>query len=314
MNILQLSLLLAIPLKCVIASNGVVAPDVIEALEEPGFVSVKRDFWEKWEDRDDLFDEVVTKDVDFIAGFFNQIKGAKKPTLAALFIKRPNVVDQVLKRIKYDDSDLCYLTNYRPELAESHEGFFKAIDKIKEPCNQESAVRVSVINLFSDEKHDSAIPLIDALEKRQFKSRNVKDAAIQTVFIEGAVRGINYFVEKFHEHPAITSERYANGLRESWKHDKSNLVFPFLVSQADQNDLKEVKTWNIYKEDQAFKKAIDAAENTLSKASYKLPRHARPADRVERARLAKGAFTEHESIGLLAQEKGPGEIILSYID
>ena len=32
------------------------------------------------------------------------------------------------------------LTNYRPELAESHDNFFKVIDKIKDPENQEEAV------------------------------------------------------------------------------------------------------------------------------------------------------------------------------
>ena len=63
--------------------------DVIEALEENGFESIKRD-WRKWEYRKDLFDYVVTKSVEFIAGFINQVEKAKRPTLAALFIKRPD--------------------------------------------------------------------------------------------------------------------------------------------------------------------------------------------------------------------------------
>ena len=50
------------------------------------------------------------------------------------------MVDQVLKKIEYDDDDLIDLTDYRPELAESHESFFKVIDKIKDPKNQEEAV------------------------------------------------------------------------------------------------------------------------------------------------------------------------------
>ena len=124
---------------------------------------------EKWKDRNDLFDHVVTKSVEFIVGFINQVEDAKKPTLAALFIKRPDKVDEVLKKIKYDDNDLSNLTNYRPELAESHEGFFKVIDKIKDPENQELAVRMGVINLFKAEKHDSVIPLINALESSTFK-------------------------------------------------------------------------------------------------------------------------------------------------
>ena len=110
MNILQLSLLLAILLKCVIASESGVEGDVIKALEEDGFESIKRD-WEKWKDRNDLFDHVVMKSVEFIVGFINQVENAKRPTLAALFIKRPDMVDQVLKKIKYNDDDLMHLTD-----------------------------------------------------------------------------------------------------------------------------------------------------------------------------------------------------------
>ena len=47
------------------------------------------------------------------------------------------MVDQVLKKIGYNDYDLRYLTHHRPELAESHDKFFKVIDKIKDPENQE---------------------------------------------------------------------------------------------------------------------------------------------------------------------------------
>ena len=90
-------------------------------------------------------------------------------------------------------------------------------------------------------KYDSVIPLINALEKRPFNGRNLKDVAIQRAFYEGALRGIKYIVEEFHEHPAITSERYADGLVDSWKDDKSKIVFPFLLTQADQGDLEEVK-------------------------------------------------------------------------
>ena len=35
-------------------------------------------------------------------------------------------------------------------------------------------------------KHDSVIPLINALEKRPFNGRNLKDVAIQQAFYEGA--------------------------------------------------------------------------------------------------------------------------------
>ena len=136
MNILKYSISLVILLKCVIASESGVHGDVIKVLEEEGFESIKRE-WEKWKDRDDLFDYVVMKSVEFIVGFIDQVEDAKRRTLAALFIKRSDIVDEVLKKIEYDDDDLRHLTNHRPELAEFHENFFKVIDKIKNPENQE---------------------------------------------------------------------------------------------------------------------------------------------------------------------------------
>ena len=162
MHILLLSLPLAILLKCVVASEGV-AKDVIQALEEDGFEDINEN-WEQWKDRNDLFDHVATKKKPkFIARFINQVGELKQPTLAALFIKRPDIVEKVLKKINYVNNDLIYLTNHRPELAKSHEGFFKAVDKISGPKNQKAAIRWGVINLFGAEKHDSVIPLITAL-------------------------------------------------------------------------------------------------------------------------------------------------------
>ena len=140
MNIFQLSLLLAILLKCVTASESGVAQDVIEALEEPGFESIEDD-WVKWRHRNDLFDYVVTKSVEFIAGFINQVEDVKRPTLAALFIKRPDIVDQVLKKIEYDDDDLSDLTNIDLNWQNRTTYFFNVIDKIKDPGYQEVAVK-----------------------------------------------------------------------------------------------------------------------------------------------------------------------------
>src|ERR1700722_601881 len=131
MNLLNVAVLFAILLKCVIASeSNVVKEDVIEALDENGFGSIKQD-WGTWSNRNDLFDQVVMKGVEFIVGFINQVKELKGRTLAALFIKRSDMVDQVLENVKYDDYDLKDLAYYRPELAESHDNFFKGIDQIR---------------------------------------------------------------------------------------------------------------------------------------------------------------------------------------
>jgi hypothetical protein len=129
----------------------------------------------KWWNRKDLFDYVVMKSVEFIIGFINQVWWTKTPILAALFIKRPDIINQVLEKIKYNDDDLEGLTFHRPELAESHDQFFKVMGRINAPEYQEAAVAYGVFILFDAKKHVSVISLIDALGKRQFNGRNVAE-------------------------------------------------------------------------------------------------------------------------------------------
>ena len=99
------------------------------------------------------------------------------------------------------------LTDYRPELAESHAEFLQSDrqDKESRKCKKR-LLSSGVYNLFNAKKHDSVIPLINALGKRPFNGRKLKDVAIQWAFYQGARRGIKDIVEKLHEHPAITSE------------------------------------------------------------------------------------------------------------
>ena len=117
------------------------------------------------------------------------------------------------------------LTRYRPELAAHHDKFFKVIDMIKVPKDHEWAVKIGVAKLFDAKKHDSVIPLINALEKREFNGRNLTNSAIQRAFYEGARRGIEYVVDEFYDHPAITSGWYAVGLMTSWEHKNVNSIF-----------------------------------------------------------------------------------------
>ena len=148
MNILNTSISLVILLKFAIASESGMKEDVIEVVEEEGFESIKKD-WEKWEKRNDLFDYVIMKSVEFIIGFIKKVDELKRPVLAALFIKRPDVVEKVLKKIEYDDNDLFFLAGYRPEIAESHENFFNSIDMIKISKKQEETVKWGVLSLFN---------------------------------------------------------------------------------------------------------------------------------------------------------------------
>ena len=275
MNIFQLSPLLAILLKCVIASEIGVKEDVIEALSESerqkGFEDIKR-YWEKWwRKRNDLFDYVVMKSFEFIVEFINQVEVAKRCTLAALFVKSPDKIDKVLEKIKYDENDLKAAVMFELKLVEpeSHETFLKIVGMINTPEVQKLVISEGVGTLFHHGKHDSVIPLINALGEK-FKDGNyLENAAIQRTFYEGALRGIKYFVEEFHEHPAITSERYANGLINSGYRYMPNPVFSFLLAQADQGDLEEVK--QKWKEDEysEFHKSIDEAKKTAPRAGMR---------------------------------------------
>ena len=90
----------------------------------------------------------------------------------------------VLGGIGYDDGDLYDLTNYRPELAGSPEKFFRVLDKIEAPEWQENAVRWGVKNLFEAGRHDLVAPLVNALGKRTFKSKRLKEEAIHGHFMK----------------------------------------------------------------------------------------------------------------------------------
>jgi hypothetical protein len=270
----------------------------------------------KWWNRNDLFDYVVTtKDPAFIARFINQIREATQPILAALFLKRPDMADQVLGQIQKDvDDTLAFLTSVRPELAESHENFFKGIDKIKNPKYQEWAVDEGVRALFNAKKHDSVIPLIDALEKRTFIGRKLNDIAIRKAFDEGAHRRIKDIVEKLHDHPAITPKVYVDRLMRSWDlWGKSDPTVSFLLDHADQGDLDEAKKRDKYKNGNGrfleFREAIDDA---IPKAESAGSRHDRFFNR-EIAKVAKKTFSEIPEIEPLSHETEIGGIISGYL-
>ena len=185
------------------------------------------------------------------------------------------------------------MTYYRPELAGSPEKFFRILDKIEDPEMQEWAVRWGVISLFKAGKHDLVVPLVNALGKRTFKSKSLKEEAIQRAFREGTRRGNQDIVELYCEHPAITSEEYAGGLYASWNYGEPNQVFQFLLEQADQGDLDEAKKKYAYEEHQKFRPAIDKAPKPAPPAGS---RHHRP---IERASIAMNVLAALGHDGLI---------------
>ena len=239
MNILSIFVLFVILLKCAAASEDDVGGRFKEAVDGENFEWLKEN-WESWKKRNDLLDDVIAKGADVTVRLIQNVRRAKRCVLAALFDKGEGMIDGVLGRIEYDDDDLCDLTGYRHELAGSPEKFFKVLDKIKDPWNQEWAVRWGVIHLFGAGRHDLVVPLVNALGKRTFKRDHLKEWAIQMAFHEGAERGKQDIVEEYYEHPVITSEEYAIGLMGSWNFGNPNKSFSFYWSKLT----KETWIWS----------------------------------------------------------------------
>ena len=226
--------------------------------------------WRDWGERRDLLDDVIAKGAETTVWFIQNAEYTRWRTFAALFDKGEGMIDGVLGRVNYHDGGLCILTEFRPELAGSSEKFFRILDKTREPRMQEVVVCRSVENLFAAGKHDLIGPFVNALGGRTFKSDRLKGKAIQMAFEEGARRGNQDIVKEYYEHPSITSEKYANGLYESWDYGKSNRVFPFLLKQADQGDVEAVKEEYACKEYPEFRQAIDEAFRTTAPAGSRI--------------------------------------------
>ena len=138
----------------------------------------------------------------------------------------------------------------------------------------------------------------------------MKDAAIQEAFYEGASEGIKDIVEELHEHPAITSEKYADGLIKSWNNDKLT-VFQFLLAQADQGDLKEVKKALAYirKIKNSVKPLMRLDECSFDRLHIKCLDMIASSDRVKRHRgLLKETFDGTKRVmDHWLKKQGPGE-------
>ena len=296
MNILSVFVLFAIILKCVAASEDALRVEFRKAFEWKDFGWLNRN-WEGWKKRGDLLDDVIAEGVDFTITFIQKVKDAKLHVLAVLFDTGKTMVDEVLRGIEHFDEDLPLLTNYQRELAGSPERFFRVLDKITEPRNQETAVELGVKNLFKAGRHDLVVPLVNALEKETFRSNRLNDVAISTAFEEGTERDNQDIVKEYCEHLAITPEKYAIGLMRSWNFYKPE-VFQILLEQADQGDLNKVKEKYAEKMYERLHLAIDKAPEPVPRAGS---RHSRF---LERAALEVRVPTTEASI-----EDGPSSSI-----
>ena len=303
MNILGVFALFAIILKCVAASEDTFGVEFRKAVDEEDLKWLNRNR-KSWWRRKDLFDDVIAKGVVVTIWFIQNFDYAKQDVLAALFDKGDEeMIGGVLGRVEYSGEDLYCLTNYRPELTGPPEKLFGAIDMIKDPEQQETVVCLSVANLLKIGRHDLVVPLVNAFGKRIFKSKHLKDEAIQAAFYWGARGGNQDIVELYYEHPAITSEKYADGLCDSWNNGKPNQSFQFLLGQADQGDLDIAKKRYVYKNYPEYRQAIDKALKAAPPAGSRIIS-------VEKVQSVLKVFT---SITGASDKYGPGSIIEEYL-
>ena len=185
------------------------------------------------------------------------------------------------REVSYDDGDLRDLTSYRPELAGSPDKFFRILDKMKIGEIKGGLLVWVSSNLLEAGMHDLVVPLVNALGTRTFKSSRLKEEAIQTAFLEGARRGKQEIVELYCEHPAVTSEKYAMGLYLSWNNGEPNQVFPFLLKQADQDDLEAAKKRIEYWLFSTFCQAIDDVFKLVPPAGARRSRFVEKTEAIE---------------------------------
>lgn len=135
----------------------------------------------------------------------------------------------------------------------------KLIDKVEKQEDQEKAIKKGVVNLFIDERTDCIEPLLTALEGNE-SFKHLKDIAIKAAIKGGSYYGNKSIVDRFHDHPAVTSEDYAQGLIYSGEESTQDPVFNFLLGEADQGDLNAVKMHNQHEHKSGeFKKKIEDA-------------------------------------------------------
>ena len=149
--------------------------------------------------------------------------------------------------------------------------------------------------------------MINALGKIPSNGKRLKSVAIRKAFCRGVSEGIKYFAEKFHEHLAITSKEYAEGLVNSWKNPKSSHIFPLLFSGADKDDLESVKQMWKYRDNPEFRDTVD---NTIELAPLTGTRHLRFLER-KIAKLAIMILDDLMKTGEWLQE--PSTIIATFL-
>jgi len=238
-----------------------------------------------------MFNYVVDKkDQGFIFNFARQARIENSYLLVPLHRKKsPEMIKEAFKVFKFDQHVLK-LAASDPELMCFPNGLFNLLGKIEKQEDREWAIGHGVGNLFNNKRVDYIEPLLNAFESNE-SFKHLKDVAIKTAFISGSNHRNKPIVERFHDHHAVTSEVYAQGVIYSGRWSTRNPNFIFLLGGADQDDLNAVKKhWEYKQISDEFKKAIEGALLTAKPDGARLDTH--------RAKAVMELFWEDERMGI----------------
>ena len=201
------------------------------------------------------------------------------------------MIEEAFKVFKSSRKDLKSAAS-DPEVMCSPSDLFNLLGKIEDQEDQEWAIFFGVWNLFEGKRTECLDPLLNALESNE-SFNHLKDAAIKQAFKRGSYHGDKSIVERFYDHPAVTSKEYADGLLNSGRYDTQKPIFTLLLGEADQDDLNAVKKhWDYKSESKEFKKVIEDALLTAKPGGDRFDR--------QRAKFMMEIFNDDSSMSIPA--------------
>ena len=238
MKILRTTTLAAIFVKCLAASTvGMI--QVRDAIEKRDFETIKDlckgNLLLCYEAINCVVD---TEDRGLIVNFIKHAELANGYTFATLYLK--GLIEVI--RESFKEFDLSQVLTLVPpaspqELVCSPKKFLELIKGITTLRGQIAAVVDGIRGMFVYKRTDCIDPLLDVLESHEI----LKEHAIKTVFVEGALRHNETWMRGFYNHPAITPEVYLDAMFLAGQFDVRNPVFKWLLATAGQDDLQAMQ-------------------------------------------------------------------------
>lgn len=128
---------------------------------------------------------------------------------------------------------------------------------------QEDAVKYGVRVLFSKNKTECLVPLLNALGGGAFLSDDLENIAIGRAFWKASSHqdARVLYTMRFFDHPAVSISHYSTALYESYERgDQAKKLFYWLLERADRRDLEAVKRYDVfYKKEPEFQQIVNQA-------------------------------------------------------